>query len=390
MKLWQKSFFITSLLFTGVLFLCAALLVIPAVRRSLLAVRDGAFAEERAIAEVYQTMFLASGYAEEPAGRRTMQTLAERYAETGTRVRLTEADRVLVDTAPEGKTPVGLLQWRMQAGRVTIGVGDALPNGYDMQYETDVTDRVLAAAWEGLFVILLSLLLCIGMDIVLYETMLRINRPLRRLAHELRTPLTALRGYGELLAIGSLNEEQRHAAASYIVSECDRMRDVAERILAADGKPKAQRERIPMGRIAERLRMTWDGIAVETEGDALVADANLLSSLLDNLIGNAQKAGGTVTVRLSPSEILVRDDGCGMDEALLAYVNDPEHVSRPSGIRSGLGVPFCHQLAAENGAVLRYASEPGKGTAATIQFTTLQQLCEDSETPDSVEYGRKE
>ena len=59
-----------------------------------------------------------------------------------------------------------------------------------------------------------------------------------------------------------------------------------------------------------------------------------------------------------------------MTEEQLHYVNDPARAKNPS-IRSGLGVPLCHEIAALHGATLTYASKTGEGTTATVHFTSL-------------------
>ncbi|MCM1297705.1 MAG: ATP-binding protein, partial [Muribaculaceae bacterium] len=121
--------------------------------------------------------------------------------------------------------------------------------------------------------------------------------------------------------------------------------------------------------------------AAATEPCTVMGEEALLESLVVNLADNAAKAcdpGGHVmlAVRKGPggrgAVLLVRDDGRGMDADTLARLGDP--FFRPDKARSraqggaGLGLTLCFQIAQSHGAKLQFASEPGKGTAATVSF----------------------
>ena len=95
-----------------------------------------------------------------------------------------------------------------------------------------------------------------------------------------------------------------------------------------------------------------------------------VKAMLGNLIGNAVKASAPdspVYLTAKPGEIEIRDCGKGMNAEQLAYVNDPSHAKNPS-VRSGLGVPLCHEIAALHRAKLVFTSKEGEGTTATVRF----------------------
>lgn len=366
MKLWQKNYLVTALLFTAVLFLCVAVLITLSVRMTLTHVRDGAISEEKAIAGALENMVLHNDSASiEPVVR----GIARRYESSGVFLKLWQGGTVTVDLLPEGITAQeGALQWATEAGHVYVSIGEAFRGGFAMSFVKDVTEQAKTAVQSILLAVGICTLLSAGVNGALYYMMLRINKPLSRLSHELRTPLTVVRGYGELLQLAALSDVQRHNAASYIVEECDHMRDIIQKILTMNDRGHIERERIPLAPLKQHLLMAWPSITVETEGDAIVGDRTLLLSLLDNLIGNAEKAGGAVTVRLMPREIVVMDTGCGMDEPMLAYVNNPAKIERPESIKSGLGVPLCHEIARLHKGTLRFTSQIGAGTTATVRF----------------------
>ncbi|MBR3271873.1 MAG: HAMP domain-containing histidine kinase [Clostridia bacterium] len=363
MKLWQKNYLLTALLFTSVLFVCAAVLLALTGRNTMQRLTESAVSEEKAIAGALDSMVLH----EDERIDAVLRGIANQYKQSGVYLRLVNGGTVYVDLLPyPPMVQTGELRWEAEAGRICISIGEAFPEGFTMTYCKDVTAQAQTAQRGLLLAAGLCFLLSAGVNAVLYAMMLRVNLPLSRLSHELRTPVTVVRGYGELLKIAVLTDEQRYNAASYIVEECDRMQAIIQRLLILHDRERIEKTRIRMSALRERLSMAWPGIVIETEGDALYGDPTLLYSLLDNLIGNAVKAGGTVTVRLSPKMLSVTDTGSGMDETMLAYVNDPAHTERPSGIQSGLGVPLCHEIAALHGGLLRYTSASGQGTTATV------------------------
>ncbi len=365
MKLWQKNYLVTALLFTGVLFACMAVLMISSVRINAMRLRDGTISEEKAIAGALENMVLHS----ETPKEAVIRGIARQYEQSGTYLMLRHAENEWVNLlAFEDTVSAGTLQWSVHDGHVYISIGEAFRDDYRMTFQKDVTAQTTSVVQSILTAVGLCLVLSMAVNTILYYTMLRINQPLSRLSHELRTPLTVVRGYGELLKLAALSDEQRYDAASYVVDECDRMRNIIQKILTMNDKGHIDRERISIADLKQHLAMTWEDTAIETKGEYVYGDQTLLISLLDNLVGNAKKAGGNVTVFLSEQVFSVSDTGRGMDEQTLAYVNDPAHVTRPNDIRSGLGVPLCHEIAKKHGAVLQYTSRPGEGTTAALRF----------------------
>lgn len=118
-------------------------------------------------------------------------------------------------------------------------------------------------------------------------------------------------------------------------------------------------------------------------------DANQLELALLNLAVNARDAmpdGGSITIAareeivperegegepgaLKPGRyfcLAVSDTGAGMDEETLAHAAEPFFTTKGVGKGTGLGLAMVHGLAAQSGGRLVLASEPGKGTTATI------------------------
>lgn len=65
---------------------------------------------------------------------------------------------------------------------------------------------------------------------------------------------------------------------------------------------------------------------------------------------------------------IIRDNGCGMDEATLARVTDPFFTSRTVR-KVGLGIPLLKQNAEATGGTLTIASQKGVGTTLEARFS---------------------
>ena len=100
-----------------------------------------------------------------------------------------------------------------------------------------------------------------------------------------------------------------------------------------------------------------------------------LSLHILDIVENATMAGATL-IEIHVSEdidkdllkITIKDNGRGMDAAMLKGVKDPFVTTRTTR-RVGMGIPLLEQAAKETGGNLKIISEAGKGTevAATFQ-----------------------
>lgn len=207
------------------------------------------------------------------------------------------------------------------------------------------------------------------------------------MAHELRTPLTSIQGYAEYIEKGNISDEQRLIAAKYVISEADRLKKISEILL--DGafirENEIQMEETDLGKIASdvcdklRLRAEKSDIRIETDISPVTVRGNetLLSMLIYNLTENAIKAsfvGGTVKVICRSGSLTVEDTGKGMTEKQLSHITEPFYRTDRSRSRAeggaGLGLALCKQIVSTHKAELIFESEIGKGTRASVIFTS--------------------
>lgn len=369
MKLWQKTYLLSTLLCALILYGCMFGVTAPALSVTVKGATDAALREERVIAGTLErTMDQA------PEGRQlpVMQTFLEYYAGTGLYFEARQ-DGAGYSSLPFAvdKTP-GTLGFLRDQGRLYLFVSDKLPSGYDFLYLKDAaaTDALLkrqvtAAALTGTLVALL-------MAAALYILLYRVNLPVSRLAHEMRTPLTAMKGYAETLRDARLTEEQRYMAASYIAEESTRLSDISARLLTLHN---AKEEATPFGpvdveELFDHIQQTYPTVTYEVHWPTIFGDRAMLSSLLNNLVDNAVKAspaGPPVELRAAPNVLAVMDHGSGMSDEALNYVNHPSKFKKLHS-SGGLGVPLCHQIAQAHGAKLTYARGADGGTVATVTF----------------------
>lgn len=372
MKLRQKNYLLSALFVAAVLELCMLMLTLPNVVSTFRELKARAVNEEKALALAIDGLFEKT----EPESWASNVRGFAQYRSGGSSFAVGVDNETWVSTEP---VPIALspgqMVWTVRDGRYAISLADTLSDGVWLRFRLDATDAIHRLERQTLGAIAVSTALCFGIAAVLYGMSVRLNRPIDRLAHELRTPLTVIRGYGELLERAKLTPEQQHNAASYIVSESQRLGEISQKLLTmSDARENAYLpERLDLWALAEHLKRTYPTLETSIEWDTVTGDRALMLSMLGNLIGNAVKAspqGAPVQLIAQTGEIRIVDHGKGMTSEQLAYVNDPTRAKNPS-IRSGLGVPLCHEIAALHRATLRFTSKEGEGTTATVRFTTL-------------------
>ncbi|PID80865.1 hybrid sensor histidine kinase/response regulator [bacterium DOLZORAL124_64_63] len=222
----------------------------------------------------------------------------------------------------------------------------------------------------------------------LQEISARKSEFLAAASHELRTPLTVIKEYTSLVlegVVGPLNkEQQRCLEAAY--RNCNRLAGLVDDLLDLDsiesGQSRLLRTRVePLGLIQEVLadfrdKMAQSGLKLEWQPaadiPAVLADADLVTQVLYNLLGNAQKfvpAGGTVRVELAPDGrggvlVTVADDGPGIspqdrERVFEKFTRLERKKTRAGG--TGLGLSLSRKLVEMQGGRLELESELGQG-----------------------------
>jgi len=216
---------------------------------------------------------------------------------------------------------------------------------------------------------------------------------LSTMSHELRTPLTRIIGFGSLLLRGRKGE-----------SLSDRQRDNAERILSSArnlvtlindildlsrieaGRLDIFRREVDLRELLDALRAELEPqaqarglymrVAVDSEPQRVVTDADRLRQVLTNLVGNAVKftPQGGVTIRVTRAGesiiVAVQDTGVGIASDQQERIFDEFYQADQSNTRTaggaGLGLTISRRLTALLGGRLTLSSTPHAGSTFSV------------------------
>lgn len=197
------------------------------------------------------------------------------------------------------------------------------------------------------------------------------------LAHEIKNPLAAIRGASQLLA--RRIEARDRPLAGIITSEVDRIAELIDRMQQLGSAPGTATGNCNLheairSALASVRAARGDGIELVEEFDPslppVAADCAALQQVLINLVGNACDAcagqdGPRVEIRTRfvsglvynvirlgkavrlPVEVVVTDNGSGIDPELRDHVFEPFVTSKPRG--QGLGLALVRKLVRDMG-----------------------------------------
>ncbi len=214
----------------------------------------------------------------------------------------------------------------------------------------------------------------------------------RGLAHDLKnliTPVSSFLVHTEGRYAAGSAEAEVHAAARRSIRI---MTEYLREALFFSERLEARFETIDLPRLFQRVREATAARAagrgvslVLTPGThgPLIADGVLLLRVLANLINNAIDAsdpGRIVTVvagtkRPGWLQLQVTDEGRGIAPAVIDRIFDPYFTTKEFGeeVRGfGLGLTISQKIVQLHGGTIVVKSEPGRGTAVTIEIPTVQ------------------
>lgn len=179
------------------------------------------------------------------------------------------------------------------------------------------------------------------------------TRSIQNLSHDLKTPLMSISGYAEGIKYGVLNDTQE--AADVIINESKRLSGVVEKILILSDldalhKPISMNF-IDLNAFLDDEVRSLDGYALkqniniecdyESEFTNVLADSELLSTIVRNLLSNAIRyAKQTVEIKTFEKDdiiyLCVCDDGNGLSKEDLKYLFVRYYVGKTG--HTGLGL----------------------------------------------------
>ena len=208
-------------------------------------------------------------------------------------------------------------------------------------------------------------------------------------SHEFKTPIVSIRGFAKQLERDDLTDEQRREYLDIIVTESDRLANMASNVLLLS---KLENQTIVTDRedyrLDEQLRRCvlllekqWSEKELEPdiELEEIIYRGNeeMMNHVWVNLLNNAIKfspRGGTLTVRLAregdAAVCSVGDQGPGMDGDTRRrifekfYQGDTAHATEGNG----LGLSLVQRIVDLCGGTVSVDSAPGEGSTFSVRL----------------------
>jgi signal transduction histidine kinase len=208
------------------------------------------------------------------------------------------------------------------------------------------------------------------------------------LVHDLNNPLTVVIGYAALVAdeARALNQRDPDAAnkileyAAMVEKAAEYCHHLSENWRLAS-KQSGEFQRVDLVKVAEEVRQVifFGNVAIHFAGlaEAWVRGSKFeLMRILQNLFKNSLEANATrVAVTFARKgddvEVVVADNGAGMDPERINRAMHGGYSSKASG--TGLGLSICRHLAGTHGASFTLESAVGKGSTARLIFPAAPQ-----------------
>ena len=212
-------------------------------------------------------------------------------------------------------------------------------------------------------------------------------------AHDFNNLLGVIFAVGELLKDDMQDEPDVVEDLDEILRAANRASDLTKRLLAFSRKQVLNPQTLDFGEAIASMRNMLERvlgplcrleISVQPGLHPLYVDRVQLEQVLMNLVINARDAmpqGGQVTISAENTQsrfdrpglvrLVVRDTGCGFDEATRVRVFEPFFTTKPVGKGTGLGLSMVHGIVNQSGGEIRVLdSAPGQGTAFELLLPT--------------------
>jgi signal transduction histidine kinase len=207
----------------------------------------------------------------------------------------------------------------------------------------------------------------------------------QKVAHEIKNPLTPIQLSAEhILRVYEDNkggfDKALRESASYIISEVENLRRIAQEFLELSRETALKKERFDLRDLIREVAAPYQKMLSERvrlrevyEGSdfRLEADRSKIKIALRNIVINAIEAirgRGEIEIRASRGQdsvrLEIRDTGAGIPNEVLKKIFDPYFSTKDVG--TGLGLPIAKKIVEDHGGSIRAESEVGKGTAIFI------------------------
>jgi two-component system NtrC family sensor kinase len=269
-------------------------------------------------------------------------------------------------------TPLGRVTERAKA----VADGDLLPRPPIVSGD-EIGE--LSTTFEGM----VSAIARANDQLLAAERLATIGKMAAHVTHEIRNPLSSIALNLELLEeeLGSSSGEAESLLRA-IGSEVDRLSSLSRQYLSfARQKPGVAEEdlaevvreasefvRRELGKSDVRLEL-----AIEDALGPVPIDEGQIKQAVFNLLRNARDAmpnGGTIVVSVRAVaegvEVVIDDEGTGLDEGARARLFEPFFTTKRHG--TGLGLAITRQMVEAHGGTIEFSDRKPRGTRVTIRL----------------------
>ncbi|WP_330364993.1 sensor histidine kinase [Anaerovorax odorimutans] len=206
-------------------------------------------------------------------------------------------------------------------------------------------------------------------------------------SHEFKTPIVSLRGFAKILKSPDLSEEERNEYLDIIISESDRLAELATNVLTLTAIENlniiSDKSKFDLSEQVRRsvlmLESKWSNknleMIIDIDDVYYTGNEDLLNQVWINLIDNAIKFSpdkGKVKIKVknldNSIEFKVMDNGYGIDEENLKHIFDKFYQCDKSRNTegNGLGLPIVYKIVKLHQGEIIIESELGLGTIFTV------------------------
>lgn len=241
------------------------------------------------------------------------------------------------------------------------------------------------------------------------------------IAHDFNNILFALTGYADLSLRSVEKGTDMHQNLLQILQAGERATDLIKQILSFSRQEPQEKKPFAVQHI---IRETTKLLArslppniqvieqVNTDCEMTQGDPTQIHQVLMNLCTNAYQAmrenGGTLTIRLEPTEVkesthfgsysistgkylelIIADSGHGMDAETQERIFDPYFSTKRASEGTGLGLTVAHSIIDSHGGRIFCESVPGKGTTFRILLPVIEteETAPSSTAPKALDHG---
>ncbi len=345
LKLWEKSFLLTFMIFFILLNICLVMWYLFDVKNDYQRFADDCRQEAESI------LYFVERISSENADAHELEQVTDRYEKKGVHIKLTVSDAVMVDRLPNGIEDYYYIETGFNECRLVY-----------MKSLERVYERYLNMAW---WIWLIDVVLAAVVGALLYAAMKKIYKPVTDISHELRTPLTSVLGYAQYLSMNAVSDEEKAFAGQQIVKEAKYMKDIVERLLTVESLrgSSVKKERVDLDEIVEEMKVRYPNAVFESHIHHVEGDGTLVRILLSNLMDNAvrEDPGAQFIARGNVIEVINKTDR--LDEKDVRNMNMRKKPAEEKILGNGLGLELCMEIAKRHNWSLIYKLEEGGLTA---------------------------